>query len=66
MIDSLAVGELVTVELPDGLIERIQQTPGVRLDRLAEARERMAAGDQPTADDLANRMVGRLVCDRLR
>jgi hypothetical protein len=58
--------ELRTTDLPDGLIERIQQTPGVRLDRLAEARERMAAGDGPTADDLADRMVGRLVCDRLR
>ena len=58
--------EMRTADLPEGLVERIQDTPGVRLDRLAEARERMASGDEPTADDLADRMVGRLVCDRLR
>ena len=66
VVDPSDEGELRTTDLPDGLVERIQRTPGVRLDRLAEARERMATGDQPTADDLANRMVGRLVCDRLR
>jgi hypothetical protein len=66
-VDELAPEEeLRTVDLPDGLVERIQQTPGVRLDRLAEARERMASGHAPSADDLADRMVGRLVCDRLR
>ena len=38
----------------------------VRDDRLAEARERLETGEHPSADDLAGRMVGRLVCDRLR
>lgn len=61
-----AEGELTTGELPSGLVERIQSTPSVRADRLAEARLRLELGEVPTADDLANRMVGRLVCDRLR
>jgi len=52
--------------LPDDVLRRLAESPSVRLDRLEQARERLASGDQPTADDLASRMVGRLVCDRLR
>jgi hypothetical protein len=55
-----------SVDPPAGLVERLQRTSDVRPDRCEEARERMAAGDEPSADDLADRMVGRLVCDRLR
>lgn len=62
----VAEGELTTDQLPSGLVERIENTPSVRADRLEEARLRLATGEVPTADDLANRMVGRLVCDRLR
>jgi len=51
---------------PDGLIERLTGSPAIRADRLAEARKRLEEGDHPSADDLARRMVGRLVCDRLR
>jgi predicted amidophosphoribosyltransferase len=53
-------------EVPAGLVEQLAGAPSVRDDRLAEARERLETGEQPTADDLAGRMVGRLVCDRLR
>jgi hypothetical protein len=52
--------------VPEGLVERLAEAPAVRDDRLAEARERLETGDGPSADDLAGRMVGRLVCDRLR
>jgi hypothetical protein len=38
----------------------------MRDERLARARRRLATGEQPTAEALAQRMVGRLVCDRLR
>jgi hypothetical protein len=62
----VADDELTVEQLPSGLVERIKSTPSVRADRLAEARERLETGEVPTADDLANRMVGRLVCDRLR
>jgi hypothetical protein len=53
-------------QVPKGLVERLAEAPAVRDDRLAEARERLETGDRPSADDLAGRMVGRLVCDRLR
>jgi hypothetical protein len=53
-------------DVPEGLVERLAVTPAVRDDRLAEACERLETGEQPSADDLAGRMVGRLVCDRLR
>jgi hypothetical protein len=53
-------------EVPDGLLDRLLEAPPVRLDRLAEARTRLANGAQPSDDDLARRLVGRLVCDRLR
>ena len=49
-----------------GLLELLSRAPAMRLDRMVDARMRMVAGVQPTDDDLASRMVGRLVCDRLR
>jgi len=52
--------------IPFGLLDELLAEPSIRPERLAEARARIDAGDRPTNDDLANRMVGRLVCDRLR
>jgi hypothetical protein len=52
--------------LPPGLVDRLRDLSEVRHDRLASARRRLATGDQPSAEALAQRMVGRLVCDRLR
>ena len=51
---------------PAGLVEHLVRSSAIRDDRLAEARQRLESGEQPTAEDLAQRMVGRLVCDRLR
>ncbi len=53
-------------ELPAGLVELLATAPAVRLDRVLDARMRMEAEEQPSADDLARRVVGRMVCDRLR
>jgi hypothetical protein len=58
--------EIVLRELPAGLLAELGGTPPVRAERLAEARDRMAHGDEPSCDELADRIVGRLVCDRLR
>jgi hypothetical protein len=52
--------------LPDGLLEQLATLPSMRDERLARARHRLETGDQPSAEALAQRMVGRLVCDRLR
>lgn len=52
--------------VPDGLLELLRDAPAMRLQAVADARMRLAGGVHPTADDLADRMVGRLVCDRLR
>jgi len=54
------------VTCPEGLVEALAGTPAIRDDRLAELRRRLETGEQPSAEDLAQRMVGRLVCDRLR
>ena len=53
-------------ELPAGLVEQLTESSAIRTDRLEEARRRLETGEQPSAEDLAQRMVGRLVCDRLR
>lgn len=53
-------------EVPAEVFERLRGEPAVRPDRLAEARRRLAVGDVPSDEALAERMVGRLVCDRLR
>jgi hypothetical protein len=55
-----------TEELPDGLVEQITGSPSIRDGRIEEARRRLESGEKPTAEALAQRMVGRLVCDRLR
>jgi hypothetical protein len=52
--------------VPAGLVERLAGASSIRDDRLEDARRRLAEGDQPSAEALAQRMVGRLVCDRLR
>lgn len=52
-------------DLPEGLLQDIEDAPSLRTDRLAEARDRLESGRTPTSDELANRIVGRLVCDRL-
>jgi hypothetical protein len=52
--------------LPVGLVERLSGTPAIRDDRVEEARQHLETDSPPTAEALAQRMVGRLVCDRLR
>jgi hypothetical protein len=58
---------VVAIEsLPDGLLAELEQTIDIRPDRLDRAREHLAHLDELTATELADRIVGRLVCDRLR
>jgi hypothetical protein len=52
--------------LPEGLLEQIERTIDVRPDRLDKARARLEHVDELSADELADRIIGRLVCDRLR
>lgn len=61
-----ARGSTIYVDVPDGLLDLLLSSPPLRLDRMAEAMRRLAGGQQPSDDDLARRLVGRLVCDRLR
>jgi hypothetical protein len=53
-------------DVPVGLIDALTTADPVRDDRVAEAQARLSGGATPTDDELAGRMVGRLVCDRLR
>ncbi len=54
------------VDLLTSLLEQIGASPRVRQDRVDAARARLAGGQEPTADDVATMLVGRMVCDRLR
>jgi hypothetical protein len=58
--------EILLQDLPVGLLAALESPTAVREDRLQEARDRMVHGDAPSSDELANRIVGRMVCDRLR
>ena len=62
----LGAAPMVAVEVPVGLAEALDGAPDVRADRLAAARRRLAQGEAPSDEELAGRMVGRIVCDRLR
>ena len=53
-------------EVPLGLIAALASASTVRRDRVVAARRSLDTGEGPTAEALASRMVGRLVCDRLR
>lgn len=62
-------GDLVAVlrdEIPVEVFTRVGEIPYVRPDRLAQARLRLQCGQEVTADELAARIVGRCICDRLR
>jgi hypothetical protein len=52
--------------LPAGLLADLERAIDVRVDRLDAARARLLHVDDLSADELADRIVGRLVCDRLR
>ena len=52
--------------LPAGLLESLMGAPAIRRDRVEEARHHLETDASPSAEALAQRMVGRLVCDRLR
>ena len=52
--------------VPVGLLDTLGSVPALREDRVAAARRRLAEGSIPSDQDLAGRMVGRIVCDRLR
>jgi hypothetical protein len=58
--------DLVLADLPDGLLDGLTGVTPVRADRLAEALDRLEHGEPLSSDELADRIVGRLVCDRLR
>ncbi len=58
--------DIVLRDLPAGLLEGLGRTPALRTDRLEEARDRLVHGAAPSSDELADRIVGRMVCDRLR
>jgi hypothetical protein len=53
-------------EVPTEVFRRLRREPSLRPERLERALRRLACGEAPSAQDLADRMVGRLVCDRLR
>lgn len=58
----------VAGDLPPGFIERVREnlagTPDLRADRVAAARGLLAS--QPSADEVAGKMLSRIVSDSLR
>ena len=47
-------------------IARVNNLPTVRRERAEMARDRLRAEQLPSAEALADKLIGRLVCDRLR
>lgn len=60
-----AVGEAPR-GLPNDLLDALLAVPRVRAEAVARVRSKLSSGPAPTADDVARKLVGRLVCDRLR
>jgi hypothetical protein len=53
-------------EVPVEVLRWLEGAPLIRPERTERARRRLEAGDEPSAEAIAGRLVGRLVCDRLR
>ncbi|GIU85303.1 MAG: hypothetical protein KatS3mg008_2078 [Acidimicrobiales bacterium] len=53
-------------DLPPGLVEFLENAPPLRLDRMADAKRRLVAGALPSEEEIAGKIVGRWICDRLR
>lgn len=49
----------------DCALRQIEALPEVRPERVVAARRRLTAGDHPSADEVADMIVRRSVCDRL-
>ena len=52
--------------VPSDALDRVSSLPDIRQERVSEALARLAAGCGPTDEELADRVIGRMVCDRLR
>ena len=52
--------------MPDELVEVLAALPTIRRERTDDVRTRLADGTLPSADELAEKLIGRLICDRLR
>jgi hypothetical protein len=50
----------------DRAVRQIDALPRVRRERVVAARTRLAAGEHPSADEVAAMIVRRSLCDRLR
>ncbi|HUW01339.1 MAG TPA: hypothetical protein VMW08_03190 [Acidimicrobiales bacterium] len=59
-------GPLRLDALLDEAITRVNDLPTVRRERAEMARDRLRAEQLPSAEALADKLIGRLVCDRLR
>ncbi len=55
----------VSVELVDRVRVALSTTPDFRADRVAQARELLAAGPLSSAD-VAEKMIGRIISDSIR
>ncbi|MHB8761393.1 MAG: hypothetical protein ACYC6J_03235 [Coriobacteriia bacterium] len=52
-------------EIVDRVVESLKEVPDVRVDRIAHARLLMAE-DLPSADELASKLIGRVLSDSVR
>ena len=52
--------------VPSDALDRVSKLPEIRQERVDRALARLAAGRGPTNQELADQVIGRMVCDRLR
>ena len=53
------------IELVDRVVEALRELPDVRLDRVEHARE-LVRDALPSSDELARKLIGRVVSDAIR
>jgi hypothetical protein len=63
---AIQVDDRTPVVVSDELLGLLAELPTLREDRTRAGRSRLADGTLPSADELAEKLVGRLICDRLR
>jgi hypothetical protein len=60
-----ALAAAPALELVERVVHQLSETPDVRQDRVAEARE-MLCGHMPNSDVVAGKLIGRVLSDSVR
>jgi len=64
--DEIAMDHDLSGRVPAQVVAALGRGPRVREAEVARVRALLEEGEAPTSEDVATKLIGRMVCDRLR